>query len=48
GFRGAFEDKGRFKDFLQDIPVYMITHQQPGLLGAGAYLRQKLGHRLHP
>lgn len=33
GFRAAFEDKGRFKDFLQDIPVYMITHPQPGLLG---------------
>ncbi|CNE09370.1 glucokinase [Yersinia nurmii] len=46
GFRGAFEDKGRFKDFLVDIPVYMITHQQPGLLGAGAYLRQKLGMEL--
>ncbi|CNF75962.1 glucokinase [Yersinia bercovieri] len=48
GFRGAFEDKGRFKDFLHDIPVYMITHQQPGLLGAGAYLRQTLGHTLRP
>ncbi|ANI31341.1 glucokinase [Yersinia entomophaga] len=46
GFRGAFEDKGRFKDFLVDIPVYMITHQQPGLLGAGAYLRQTLGMEL--
>ncbi len=43
GFRAAFEDKGRFKDFLQDIPVYMITHPQPGLLGAGAYLRQNWG-----
>ncbi|WP_411849037.1 glucokinase [Yersinia ruckeri] len=46
GFRTAFEDKGRFKDFLTEIPVYMITHQQPGLLGAGAYLRQTLGMEL--
>ncbi|CNB27234.1 glucokinase [Yersinia ruckeri] len=46
GFRRAFEDKGRFKDFLTEIPVYMITHQQPGLLGAGAYLRQTLGMEL--
>lgn len=43
GFRAAFEDKGRFRDYVKDIPVYMITHQQPGLLGAGAHLRQILG-----
>ncbi|MDR3431276.1 MAG: glucokinase [Rouxiella aceris] len=43
GFRAAFEDKGRFKDYLRDIPVYLITHDQPGLLGAGAYLRQSIG-----
>ncbi|MEE3650947.1 MULTISPECIES: glucokinase [unclassified Brenneria] len=43
GFRAAFEDKGRFKDYLADIPVFLITHQQPGLLGAGAHLRQTFG-----
>ena len=43
GFRAAFEDKGRFKDYLMDIPVFLITHDQPGLLGAGAYLRQSMG-----
>ncbi|MFU9138233.1 MULTISPECIES: glucokinase [unclassified Erwinia] len=43
GFRAAFEDKGRFKDYVQNIPVYLITHDQPGLLGAGAHLRQVLG-----
>jgi len=46
GFRVAFEDKGRFKDYLKAIPVYLITHPNPGLLGAGAYLRQSLGIRL--
>lgn len=43
GFRAAFEDKGRFRDYVQNIPVYLITHDQPGLLGAGAHLRQTLG-----
>ena len=45
-FRAAFEDKGRFKEYLRDIPVYLITHEQPGLLGAGAHLRQILGQTL--
>ncbi|QFI54345.1 glucokinase [Aeromonas simiae] len=44
GFRVAFEDKGRFKSYLHPIPVFLITHEGPGLLGAGAYLRQSLGH----
>lgn len=43
GFRAAFEDKGRFREYVKDIPVYMIIHNQPGLLGAGAHLRQTLG-----
>ena len=46
GFRGGFEDKGRFKDYVQSIPVYLIVHDQPGLLGAGAHLRQTLGQVL--
>ncbi|MDW8846773.1 glucokinase [Erwinia sp. MMLR14_017] len=46
GFRAAFEDKGRFKDYVQNIPVFLITHDQPGLLGAGAHLRQTLGRVL--
>ncbi|WP_336280066.1 glucokinase [Cronobacter dublinensis] len=46
GFRGGFEDKGRFKAYVQDIPVYLIVHDQPGLLGAGAHLRQTLGQIL--
>ncbi len=46
GFRVAFEDKGRFQAYLKDIPVFLITHAHPGLLGAGAYLRQSLGIRL--
>lgn len=45
-FREAFEDKGRFKSFLQRIPVYVITDNLAGLRGAGAYLRQHLGAKL--
>ncbi|MFM4705570.1 glucokinase [Aeromonas bivalvium] len=46
GFRVAFEDKGRFKSYLKEIPVFLITHPGPGLLGAGAYLRQSMGMAL--
>lgn len=46
GFRGGFQDKGRFKAYVQDIPVYLIVHDNPGLVGAGAHLRQKLGQYL--
>ncbi|EJZ2798596.1 glucokinase [Escherichia coli] len=46
GFRAAFEDKGRFKEYVYDIPVYLIVHDNPGLLGSGAHLRQTLGHIL--
>ncbi len=46
GFRVAFEDKGRFRSYLHEIPVYVITNKYTGLIGAGAYLRQELGLRL--
>jgi glucokinase len=41
-FRAFFEAKGRFKDYLSGIPTYVITHDNPGLLGASVYLRQEL------
>ncbi len=47
-FRQAFEDKGRFREYLSRIPVYVITDTKAGLLGAGALLRQELGAELHP
>ncbi|GLX80283.1 glucokinase [Thalassotalea insulae] len=39
-FRSRFESKGRFEDFNQNIPTYVIIESQPGILGASAYLRQ--------
>ena len=41
-FRSFFEEKGRFKDYLSSIPTFLITHDNPGLLGATVYLRQEL------
>ncbi|MBC3764579.1 glucokinase [Neptunicella marina] len=41
-FRARFEDKGRFKPYMQAIPVYLITEADHGLMGAAAYLEQNL------
>jgi len=34
GFRKAFDDKGKHRDFMERIPTLLITHDEPGLLGA--------------
>ena len=34
GFARRFSAKGRFEAFLKDVPVKLITHPDPGLLGA--------------
>jgi glucokinase len=34
GFREAFERKGRLHTLVERIPAYIVTHPQPGLLGA--------------
>lgn len=36
GFAAAFADKGRFAARMAAMPVRLITHPQPGLLGAAA------------
>lgn len=41
GFREKFEDKGRFRTYLQPIPVFLITRSDLGLLGAAKYLQRK-------
>ncbi len=33
-FRSAFESKGRFRHVMEQIATRLITHEQPGLLGA--------------
>jgi len=42
-FRTFFEQKGRFQDYLITVPTYLITHDNPGLIGATVHLRQELG-----
>ena len=41
-FRSAFEHKGRMSTLVKKIPVYVITHKDPGLFGAGVYLQNNL------
>jgi len=33
-FRSGFENKGRYRAMMERIPTHLITHPQPGLLGA--------------
>jgi glucokinase len=36
GFRDRFIAKGRFEERMSELPVKLITHSQPGLVGAAA------------
>ena len=38
-FHQRFVDKGRFHAYLQRIPVHLVTHEQPGLLGLAVMIR---------
>ena len=33
-FRAGFENKGRYRSLMEQIPTRLITHSEPGLLGA--------------
>ncbi len=39
-FRSCFEDKGRFRAFLEAIPTYVVTAKAPALLGAARALEE--------
>ncbi|HEX2140042.1 MAG TPA: glucokinase [Woeseiaceae bacterium] len=39
-FRERFEDKNRYRGYMQAIPTYVITDPTPGLTGLGAYIRK--------
>jgi glucokinase len=41
GFAGRYTSKGRFEARMAKIPVKLITHDQPGLLGAAAAFAEK-------
>lgn len=40
-FRARFEAKGEFSGYLIAIPTWLITHDQPGLLGAACALADR-------
>lgn len=42
-FRRRFEQKGRFSDYLAQIPTYVIRSPYPGLLGAARALERAAG-----
>lgn len=41
-FRARFEDKGRFRDYMRDIPSRVIVRSHAALLGAADALRRQL------
>lgn len=41
-FRARFEAKGRFAAFNRQIATFVVTAEQPGLVGAAVYLKQYL------
>jgi glucokinase len=41
-FRARFEDKGRFRDYLREIPTRVIVRPHAALLGAADALRRQL------
>ena len=43
GFLAAFEDKGRFREFMKDLPVRVILNDRAGLIGAANYAARTLG-----
>lgn len=38
GFRQRFEDKNRFREYMQSIPTWVITEPVPGLRGLAAFI----------
>jgi glucokinase len=43
GFRDRFIAKGRFERMMDEMPVKVITHPQPGLFGAAAAFAAEYG-----
>ena len=41
-FRARFLDKGRFRDWLADVPVHVVTRPDPALLGLARALAERV------
>lgn len=44
-FRTRFSQKGRFRDYLEPIPTYVIHHGLPAFLGLQAFLETNYPHK---
>ncbi|HTH58742.1 MAG TPA: bifunctional transcriptional regulator/glucokinase [Paraburkholderia sp.] len=44
-FRARFEAKGRFEQYLSNVPTYVITAEYPAFLGVSAILAEQLTNR---
>src|SRR5471030_2430816 len=42
GFRARFEQKGRFSDYLAQVPTFVVTAEYPAFVGVSAILAEKL------
>lgn len=42
GFARCLRDKGRMSDYFDGIPVWLVTAEYPGLMGAGVALQQAM------
>lgn len=40
-FRSRFEDKNRYREYMQSIPTYVVTDPFPGLRGLSAYVTRE-------
>lgn len=45
GFQELFCAKGRYRGMMSRIPVKLVVHPQPGLLGAAAAFQQEFGQK---
>ncbi len=43
-FRQGFEHKGRYQQLMKKIPSWLITHDNPGLLGASVFAKNNLAN----
>jgi glucokinase len=46
GFAKSFSDKGCMSDYFAGIPVWLVTAEYPGLMGAGVALQQEHCRRM--
>ncbi|CAM3047748.1 glucokinase [Pseudomonas floridensis] len=46
GFRRAFAEKGVMSDYFNGLPVWLVTAEYPGLMGAGVALQQAFGSEI--